>query len=66
MAAPLDEPTVQRLRGTGGLIDAGAPRSPAAGAPGGGGRLTALVRLLGSETEEVRGVWVRAIDFGNP
>jgi hypothetical protein len=64
-AVPLDAPTVQRLRGTGGLIEAGAPRSPAGGAPGGGGRLAELAPRLGPEAEEVRGVWVRAVEFEN-
>jgi hypothetical protein len=59
--ARLDLPTLQRLRPAGGL--AGVEERPASGAAGDEGRLAPAARPLGPETEEVRGVWVRAVDF---
>lgn len=65
VAAPLDEATVRRLRGRGGVVEA-TVQGPATGAPAASGRLAALARQLGAEGEEVRGVWVRAVHFQNP
>jgi hypothetical protein len=95
VAAPLSEPTMTRLRGTGGIFEPPAEPGPDAAssdaaasnaaasnatapnatapnatasdaAPSSGTRLGARARPLGPGREEIRGVWVRAIDFEKP
>jgi hypothetical protein len=62
--ARLGLPTLQRLRAAGSL--AGVEERPARGAAGDAVRLAPAARELGPEAEEVRGVWVRAVEFENP